>query len=121
MTETIQRPAPAGIAAVAAVASGLLATGCCIVPLALFVLGAGGAWVGALTALAPYQPAFLAVGGLSVGVGVLQMRRRARLDCAGGYCGTPRSRRVLKAAFWLSIALIVAAIGFDRLAPFLLA
>jgi mercuric ion transport protein len=32
------------------------ASSCCIAPLALFSLGISGAWIGNLTALAPYQP-----------------------------------------------------------------
>ena len=40
------------------------ASSCCIVPLVLFSLGAGGVWIGNLTALAPYQPIFIAVTAL---------------------------------------------------------
>src|SRR5258707_14378604 len=38
----------------------LAASSCCIVPLILFSFGIGGAWIGNLTALAPYQPLFVA-------------------------------------------------------------
>ena len=38
----------------------LAASSCCIVPLILFSLGIGGAWIGNLTALAPYKPIFVA-------------------------------------------------------------
>src|SRR5258708_16920370 len=38
----------------------LAASSCCIVPLILFSLGIGGAWIGNLTALAPYKPLFVA-------------------------------------------------------------
>ncbi|MGH6880679.1 MAG: mercuric transporter MerT family protein, partial [Hypericibacter sp.] len=34
----------------------LAAMSCCILPLVLFALGISGAWIGNLTALAPYQP-----------------------------------------------------------------
>src|ERR1700732_2446944 len=37
------------------------AASCCLVPFTLFTLGIGGAWIGNLTALAPYQPIFAAV------------------------------------------------------------
>lgn len=46
------------LAAVAAVSGAVGAVACCILPLALFTLGVTGAWIGALTALAPYQPVF---------------------------------------------------------------
>src|SRR5262245_33531668 len=38
----------------------LAASSCCIIPLVLFSLGIGGAWIGTLTALAPYKPFFVA-------------------------------------------------------------
>jgi mercuric ion transport protein len=38
---------------------GALATSsCCVLPLVLFSIGAGGGWIGKLTALARYQPVF---------------------------------------------------------------
>ena len=36
------------------------ASSCCVLPLAFFALGVSGAWIGNLTALAPYQPFFVA-------------------------------------------------------------
>ena len=37
----------------------IAASSCCIAPLVLFSLGISGAWIGNLTALAPYQPYFV--------------------------------------------------------------
>lgn len=34
----------------------IAASSCCVLPLVLFSVGIGGAWIGNLTALAPYQP-----------------------------------------------------------------
>src|ERR1700736_6040100 len=39
----------------------IAASSCCIAPLVLFSLGIGGAWIGNLTALAPYQPIFIVI------------------------------------------------------------
>ena len=50
-----------GLVAAGGVLGALAASSCCILPLALFSLGIGGAWIGNLTALAPYQPIFVAV------------------------------------------------------------
>src|SRR5258708_21257504 len=44
------------LAAVGGILGALAASSCCIVPLILFSLGIGGAWIGNLTALAPYKP-----------------------------------------------------------------
>lgn len=45
--------------AVGGILGALAASSCCIVPLILFSLGIGGAWIGNLTALAPYKPFFV--------------------------------------------------------------
>lgn len=34
----------------------IAASSCCMLPLVLFTLGAGGPWIGYLLQLAPYQP-----------------------------------------------------------------
>src|SRR3546814_4499833 len=45
-----------GWAAAGSILGAIAASSCCILPLVLFSLGAGGAWIANLTALAPYQP-----------------------------------------------------------------
>ncbi|MEP2283461.1 MAG: mercuric transporter MerT family protein [Nitratireductor sp.] len=106
-------------AAVGALSGATAATACCIVPLALFMLGIGGAWIGRLTALAPYQPLFLGVAALSLGYGYWRMRRdrRCGLDEA---CARPVPRKFLNAAFATALALVAAALAFDVFAPALL-
>ena len=42
-----------GLIAAGGVLGALAATSCCIIPLVLFTLGIGGAWIGNLKALAP--------------------------------------------------------------------
>src|SRR6266481_210174 len=48
-----------GLLAAGGVIGAIAASSCCILPLVLFTLGISGAWIGNLTALAPYQPIFL--------------------------------------------------------------
>ena len=79
-----------------AVADGLLgalaATSCCVLPLVLFSIGVGGAWIGNLTALAPYQPIFVTLTLGFLGYGSWLVYRRPA-DCAGGQaCARPMSR-----------------------------
>ncbi len=50
-----------GLLAAGGILAALGASSCCILPLVLFGLGASGAWIGNLTAMAPYQPVFVAV------------------------------------------------------------
>ena len=75
-------------AAAGGILGALAASSCCILPLALFMLGVSGAWIGNLTALAPYQPILFAatVGCLGVGYYLVyrqptaQPRARARRE-----------------------------------------
>ena len=60
----------------------LAASSCCIVPLILFSLGIGGAWVGNLTALAPYKPLFVAGTGGVLGYGFYLVYWKPRRACA---------------------------------------
>jgi mercuric ion transport protein len=100
----------------------LAASSCCILPLALFSLGASGAWIGNLTALAPYQPIIIAitVGFLGTGFYLVYGRSRAA-DCSvDETCATPTSERLVKSGLWISTALIAAALVFNFAAPILL-
>ena len=47
------------LVAVGGILGALAASSCCIVPLILFSLGIGGAWIGNLTVLEPYRPIFI--------------------------------------------------------------
>jgi mercuric ion transport protein len=98
------------------------ASSCCILPLVLFSLGAGGAWIGNLTALAPYQPYFVAFTVVCLGGGFYFVYRKPKLEACGpdGTCGTPSSNRVAKTALWMASILVVAAVAFNYVAPVLL-
>ncbi|ESR24616.1 mercuric transporter MerT family protein [Lutibaculum baratangense] len=95
-------------------------TSCCIVPLVLFSLGIGGAWIGTLTALAPYQPIFAVVTLGFLGSGYY-LTRRTTQDCEGGACARPLPSRLVKATLWVATVLVTSAIIFPYLAPSLLA
>ncbi|WP_394891758.1 mercuric transporter MerT family protein [Mesorhizobium sp. AaZ16] len=108
-----------------AVAGGLLgalaATSCCILPLVLFSLGAGGAWVGNLTALAPYQPIFVALALGFIGYGYWLVYRRPTAACAkGDACARPLPKRSVKLGLWAATFIIAAALAFPFVAPILL-
>jgi mercuric ion transport protein len=86
----------------------------------LFTLGVSGAWIGNLTALAPYQPIFLAIAIAFLAAGFWRIYRRPQAVCAEGECGTPSSNRLAKTALWLATALIGLAVLFPYLAPLFL-
>jgi mercuric ion transport protein len=60
--------------AIAGVLGAIAASSCCVLPLLFVSLGVSGAWIGNLTALAPYQPYILALT-----VAVLGLRLLLRL------------------------------------------
>ncbi len=110
-----------GMIAAGGVLGALAASSCCIVPLVLFTLGIGGAWIGNLTALAPYQPVFLVVTLGFLGTGYYLVYRRPKAACAeGAVCVRPAPNRFVKLALWAATALVFAAIAFPYVAPALL-
>ncbi len=110
-----------GLLAAGGVAGALAASSCCILPVALFGLGIGGAWIGNFTRLAPYQPYFIAVALACLAAGFWQMRRADRAVCAdGAACARPLPTRLVRTMMVAAALLIAAAVGFDFLAPFIL-
>ncbi|WP_331374838.1 mercuric transporter MerT family protein [Sinorhizobium chiapasense] len=98
------------------------ASSCCIVPLILFSLGIGGAWVGNLTALAPYKPFFVAGTTGVLGYGYYLVYWKPRPACADdAACTRAKPSRFVQAALWLATVLVIAAFAFDFVAPLLLA
>lgn len=107
--------------AVGGVLGALAASSCCIVPLILFSLGIGGAWIGNLTALAPYKPLFVAGTAGILGYGFYLVYWKPRRACADdAACARPIPNRVVQLALWIAIVLVIAAFAFDYVAPLLL-
>lgn len=99
----------------------LASASCCILPLVLFSLGAGGAWIGNLSALSPYQPIFVAITLGFLSAGFYQVYRKPRVVCAeDSYCAKPISNRITKIALWSATVLVAAALAFPYVAPWLL-
>jgi mercuric ion transport protein len=96
----------------------LAASTCCILPLVLFSLGVSGAWIGNITQLAPYRPYFIAATIGLLGYGYWLVYRSSKLSCSDGEaCARPLPNRLVKAGLILATILVVAALGFDLLAP----
>ena len=85
------------------------ASSCCLLPLVFALTGISGAWIGFLTKFAPYQPIFLGIAGISVGLGLWRAYGRQPAACAGPRCGTTVSRLVTRTVLWVSAALTVIA------------
>ena len=99
----------------------LAASSCCIVPLVLFSLGIGGAWIGNLTALAPYKPLFVTGTAGLLGYGFYLVYWKPRRACAdGAACARPIPSGIVQFALWIATLLVVVAFAFDYVAPLLL-
>jgi mercuric ion transport protein len=120
-TETRQLEAAGGRTgwlAAGGVIGAMLASTCCIVPLALVTLGISGAWIGSLTALEPYKPIFAAAAIVFIGLGFRQVYVKPKAVCvAGSCCDRPASSIVTRTALWLSTAIVILALTVDRWAP----
>lgn len=110
-----------GLVAAGGLFGAIGASSCCILPLVLFTLGIGGAWIGNLTALAPYQPIFIVITLGFLGYGFYAVYWKPKKVCAdGAACARPLPNRVVKTALWTATVLVVAAIAFPYVAPWLL-
>lgn len=113
---------PKALLATVGLLAALGASSCCVPPFALFLVGIGGAWIGNLTALAPYQPIFVAVAPACLvgGFAALYRRPKATACAQDSHCARPTSDRIARAALWGTAVLVAAALAFPYAASVLL-
>jgi mercuric ion transport protein len=108
------------LTAIGGILGAIAASSCCIAPLVLFSLGISGAWIGNLTALAPYQPYFIVATLACLGYGYWLVYRRKTIACAeGAACARPLPSHIVKAGLVLATILVGGAIGLDLIGPIL--
>jgi mercuric ion transport protein len=108
------------LTAIGGILGAIAASSCCIAPLVLFSFGIGGAWIGNLTALAPYQPYFIAATVACLGYGYWLVYRRKKNACAESDCARPLPHRIVMTGLVLATILVAGAIAVDLFAPLLL-
>lgn len=113
------RGMPLSLLAAGGILGALGASSCCVLPLVFFGLGVSGAWIGNLTALAPYQPLFTAASLGFLGAGFWRVYRR-QAACDGQVCTRSASNRLVKASLWSAAVLVGVAVVFPYVAPLLL-
>lgn len=89
----------------------VLTTSCCALPFLLFSMGVGGAWIGKLRVLEPYNNYFMGIALCFVAFGFYAGHKKKRsLACdLDGYCESTTADRVRSAMLWLSMMLILLA------------
>lgn len=120
-TVNTDNSAKAKLVATGGILGAIAASTCCIVPLALFSLGISGAWIGQLTALAPYQPIFITITVGFLGYGYWLVYHKPKAACAEGEaCTQPLPNRLVKAALWFATALVILAFAWPAIVPLIL-
>lgn len=94
-----------------AITGGLLASVCCVGPLLLVVLGAGGAWLAQLRVLEPLRPglSLLALAVLAYAHYRSWRRQRASCQC---------SSRAETAWLWAGTVVVLAAVASPYVLPY---
>ncbi len=99
----------------------VLASSCCIAPLLLLTLGVSGAWIGNLTALAPYQGYFIVATLIFLAAGFWYVYWKPKKACEDGtYCASPTSDKVVKIALWVATFFIAVALCITFILPYFL-
>ena len=110
-----------GLVVAGGILGAIAASSCCVVPLLLFSLGIGGAWIANLAALAPYKPLFVATTAGLLGYGFYSVYWKPQRACAADdACARPLPNKLVKTGLWIATALVVIAFAFDYIAPMLL-
>ena len=98
-------------AALGGVGAAVLASACCIGPVAFSLIGAGAVGASAL-ALEPYRPWLIGATALFVALGLHQAYRPLPADrCLDGAC-PPASRRATRLLAWAAALMSAALIAF---------
>jgi mercuric ion transport protein len=99
----------------------LAMTSCCILPLVLVSLGVGGVWIAQLTALYAYKWGTFSVASVFLAWGFWNVYRPAGGTCRdGAACALPVNRRLMKASLWLATVVVLIALIFPYITPYIL-
>ncbi len=97
----------------------LLAGTCCVAPLILVSVGAGGAWLAHLRAFEPYKWVFIGAALVALASAWKRIYRPAAECRTGEVCAVPQVKRGYKIGFWAVVLLLLFMAGFPYVAPFL--
>ena len=95
----------------------ILASTCCLGPLALITVGFSGAWIGSLTVPEPYRPIFLGVAVVALLFAWQGIWQPSTVRALGQVCAVPQVKRIYKTLFGIVVVLVLIALGFPSVAP----
>lgn len=115
-TDRPRRPRGEKLALGGALGLSALIASCCLGPALFLLFGVSVGALGTLSALEPFRPAFIAVGGALLAFAGWRIHRPAPAapgPCAGEACAPDApGRRSLRRLFWLAVALYAAAVAY---------
>ncbi len=99
----------------------LAMTSCCILPLVLVSLGVTGVFIGQLTALYAYKWVTLSFAAATLAYGFWKAYRPVPAEtCTDGTCARPIDRGLMRGLLWGALLVVLLALAFPALSPFLL-
>ena len=99
----------------------LAMTSCCILPLVLVSFGVTGVFIAQLGALYQYKWITFALSVAFIGYGVYKAYRPMPVDaCADGTCARPMNRTLMRSILWIASVIVVVAMIFPYLTPYIL-
>jgi mercuric ion transport protein len=113
------KPPSAGAPLAGGIAAGLAASVCCIAPLALVMLGVGGAAAGLVEFMTPLRPIFIGLALLFLGFAAHRLFWAPRVCAPGTACADPRTLRKQRLAFVGAVIVIPALVAFPWYANYL--
>jgi mercuric ion transport protein len=102
---------------IAGVLAAIGASACCVGPLVLLAFGIGGTWVGSLTTMAPYRPAFIGLTLLFLGLSFRRLYRVPPACAPDTPCADPRTIKRQRRTFWIVAVLMLGLLAVPPLAP----
>ncbi|MEO1264891.1 MAG: mercuric transporter MerT family protein [Pseudomonadota bacterium] len=122
-TQSGSEPRGTGLLATGGIVAAIGAASCCVLPLALTLLGVSGAWMANLRALSPYQPYFIGLAAVAIGYGFYQVYWRQPACEDGDACARPLPNWLVKSGLWSGAAIIAISatfpIWFPAVIPYL--
>jgi len=99
--------------------AGLAASVCCVGPLALVMLGLGGAVAGLIEFVAPLRPVFIGIALLFLGLAAHRLFWAPRVCEPGTACADPRTLRNQRLLFVGVVIVVAALVAFPWYANYL--
>ena len=93
------------------------ASACCVGPLLLLSLGIGGAWIANLAALEPYQPVFIALVLMFLGLAFRQLYLVKQSCSSEANCAVDRTRKAQRLIFWITAPMMLGLVALPWLMP----